>query len=426
MAYRIPPIDESSPYDFSSDEDDDYDEVGRVMSLSQKARMFDRQSRAADLLSIRLLQVNEEEEEDRILRETLRLSQAHLPSTRTTTTTTTTTISESERQQRTAWKRLLSMLSMAVVSILVLAALLILGISYVGPPKQPVGPYQLIERQEGMDFFDYYNFYEGRDSVGSNGYLMYVGEETALELGIVNVTMEQDPQDVFSENETQTAEPFVYMGSSPTEEGPRNSIRLEGKRRFHRGLFIIDLRHMPAGCGTWPAFWLTDESNWPVNGEIDIVEGVNYQHTAKTALHSTQGCKMDDVPQGVRTGDWDTAIGIPDRKTGIPDMTMRYATNCFVYDPKQWLNQGCVAVDMEGGTLGVPVNDKGGGVYALEWDPINRHIRTWVFTPHTNVPENLRESIQTAKNDESQRIVPDPETWPLPYGYFAVGEYIYV
>jgi hypothetical protein len=24
---------------------------------------------------------------------------------------------------------------------------------------------------------------------------------------------------------------------------------------------------MPAGCGTWPAFWLTDEANWPVNGK---------------------------------------------------------------------------------------------------------------------------------------------------------------
>ena len=54
----------------------------------------------------------------------------------------------------------------------------------------------------------------------------------------------------------------------------------------------IDVRHMPAGCGVWPAFWLTDEANWPVNGEIDIVEGVNYQNVAKTALHSTKGCSM--------------------------------------------------------------------------------------------------------------------------------------
>ena len=288
-----------------------------------------------------------------------------------------------------------------------------------------------------MDFFSFYTFYEGPDSAGSNGYLMYVGEERAFELGIANITYEQDRDNdgrrrrlnnettVPATNTTTKEEPFIYMSSAPTADGPRESIRLEGKRRFHRGLFIIDLRHMPAGCGVWPAFWLTDEANWPVNGEIDIVEGVNYQSEAKTALHSTKGCSMDDVPQGVRTGKWDTAIGIPDRKTGIPDMTVRYATDCFVYNPKQWLNQGCVAVDNDGGTLGVPVNEKGGGVYALEWDPINRHIRTWVFSPHTNVPENLRESIRTASADvESERVVPDPETWPLPYGYFAIGEWL--
>jgi hypothetical protein len=312
----------------------------------------------------------------------------------------------------------------AVIVIIIIAVLVIYGIRYVGPPNEPVGPYQLLERQEGMDFFSYYNFYEGKDSVGSNGYLDYVSEERALELGILNVTLEKDPEDVYETNGNATAEPFVYMGSAPTKEGPRESIRLEGKRRFHRGLFIIDLRHMPTGCGVWPAFWLTDESNWPVNGEIDIVEGVNYQDVAKTALHSTKGCSMDDVPVGVRTGDWDTAIGIPDRKTGIPDMTIRSATNCFVYDPHQWLNQGCVAVDIEGGTLGQPVNQKGGAVYALEWDPINRHMRTWVFTPHIKVPHNLRQAIFTAKYpDERKRVAPDPDTWPLPYGYFAIGEY---
>lgn len=180
---------------------------------------------------------------------------------------------------------------------------------------------------------------------------------------------------------------------------------------------------MPAGCGVWPAFWLTDEANWPVNGEIDIVEGVNYQNVAKTAMHTTKGCSMVDIPLGTMTGGWDTAQGIPDAKTGVPDMTLRYARNCFVYDPHQWLNQGCVAVDMDGDSLGQPLNDNGGGVYALEWDPVNRHIRTWVFTPHTEVPDNLIDAIATAGlEDDDEKIMPDPELWPTPYGYFAVGE----
>lgn len=112
-------------------------------------------------------------------------------------------------------------------------------------------------------------------------------------------------------------EKVVYIGALQSDgETPINSVRLEGKRRFNRGLFIMDLWHMPTGCGTWPAFWLTDENNWPLNGEIDILEGVNYQTTAKTALHTTQGCSHFNLPQGVATGGWDTAIGIPDFKTG--------------------------------------------------------------------------------------------------------------
>lgn len=256
-----------------------------------------------------------------------------------------------------------------------------------------------------------------------------MAEARAKEIGIANITMERDELDVFFPTRERNrklgkSEPFLYMSSAPTEAGPRESIRLEGKRRFNRGLFIIDIRHMPAGCGVWPAFWLTDEGNWPVNGEIDIVEGVNFQAEAKTALHTTKGCDMFDVPLGVMTGSWDTSVGIPDTKTGIPDMTMRYAQNCFVYDPHQWLNQGCVATDQGGGSLGIPLNEKGGGIFALEWDPVNRHMRTWVFSPHSAVPENLVRVIQTAKEPiESDRVMPLPDEWPLPYGYFPIGRF---
>mmetsp|Transcript_22875 Transcript_22875/g.37329 ORF Transcript_22875/g.37329 Transcript_22875/m.37329 type:complete len:810 (-) Transcript_22875:1348-3777(-) len=449
-----------------------------------------------------------------------------------------------EQQRTRIVRQVLTMVGVTAILILLVCVALALGTIAVGPPKQPVGAYKIIEAQVGHDFWQYYDFYAGKDSAGSNGHIMYVSEQKAREEGIVNVVTETvgvgdmieiyedgDPraeenwlaedlafleqlkrkkleeeealerekqeeekkqkkhdekkktdnddsteqtkedsatkekkanrllEEVERQQEQEQAqqqlvssesivtsdeikpprlepfnpdqnsdvpeETFVVISSTPTPEGPRNSVRLEGRRRFNRGLFIIDLRHMPAGCGTWPAFWLTDEANWPVNGEIDIVEGVNYQDTAKTALHTTRVCRMDDVPEGSKTGTWDTAVGIPDRKTGIPDMTFRYAQDCFVYDPHQWINQGCVASDLklEGRSLGVPLNQNGGGVYALEWDPVYKHIKTWVFSPHGRVPSNLRDALRTATNeDESTRVAPDTNQWGLPYGHFPIGD----
>ena len=418
--------------------------------------------------------------------------------------------------------QVISMMALMIFVILLLAMALALGTLAVGPPRQPLGEYQIVEAHEGENFWQYWDFYAGKDSAGSNGYINYVSEKVAREVDIVEVITEIVPkksmvqiyakddsrfeedwlaedlafldqlkrhevaeniseqlenatkhESVESKKNSTTAssnstsmvkkkkaesrhlqdlldnspppklepfnpdntnstssssaatETFVMISSSPTPEGPRNSVRLEGRRRFNRGLFIIDLRHMPAGCGTWPAFWLTDEANWPVNGEIDIVEGVNYQDTAKTALHTTKVCQMDDVPEGSKTGSWDTSVGIPNAKTGIPDMTFRWAQNCFVYDPHQWINQGCVATDLklEGRSLGMPLNENGGGVYALEWDPVNRHIRTWVFSPHGRVPSNLRDALRTATSaDIESRVAPDTNQWGLPYGHFPIGK----
>lgn len=128
------------------------------------------------------------------------------------------------------------------------------------------GPYRLVQAQEGNDFFSFYDFYDGPDSLGSAGYNMYVSEAKAQESDIASVITENDPR-------TGKDEQFVYMSSAPTKNGPRDSVRLEGKKRFNRGLFILDVRHMPDGCGVWPAFWMTDEAAWPRNGEVDILEG---------------------------------------------------------------------------------------------------------------------------------------------------------
>ncbi len=104
-------------------------------------------------------------------------------------------------------------------------------------------------------------------------------------------------------------------------------------------------------------------------------------------------------------------------------MTIREAKDCYVYDPHQWLNQGCVAVSDEDGTIGEPLNKKGGGIFVLEWDPINKHISSFVFTPHSTVPENLRDTLRTAsESDLEKRVDPDPRLWGLPYAYFPIGQ----
>lgn len=334
--------------------------------------------------------------------------------------------------KRKVLPKITRMLIVGLFMIFSICLLIPLGTLFVGPAPEPIGPYKVYEVQEGDSFWDFYDFYKGPDSKGSNGYINYVSKEKAFALGIANVLKQNSEPDNVNINVSpnardtianQSEETFIYMSSSPTEEGPRDSIRLEGKSRFNRGLFIIDLDHMPAGCGTWPAFWLSDEANWPQNGEIDILEGVNYQTVAKTALHTSESCDMKDTPNELKTGTWDPAVGIPDSKTGIPDMTLRDSNDCFVYSKKQWLNQGCVAVDDKPGSIGEPFNAKGGGVYALEWDPINKHIRSWVFSPHGEVPDNLREAISSAGNlNESERVSPNPDVWGLPYGYFPIGE----
>lgn len=265
-------------------EEDEADEAFAKMKPSERD-----EARAADRLSMRLLAVadDNEEESEKILRESLRLIQADddditeteaslLSSAESKMNRNVYVSSRSSRKYRSmldgvaedaehkSQKRLFCSLFVAFLIFIGLVMLVIYaGVKLAGPPRQPVGAYRLVERQEGHDFFRYYNFYEGRDSVGSNGYNYYVGMKRAQHLGIVNVSLEKDVLDVYmmrkrrsrriastkgdqdddaSHNSTKLEnskdEPFVYMSSSPTKSGPRDSIRLEGIRRFDRGLFV--------------------------------------------------------------------------------------------------------------------------------------------------------------------------------------------
>jgi hypothetical protein len=126
--------------------------------------------------------------------------------------------------------------------------------------------------------------------------------------------------------------------STPKASAGRNSVRIESKSTYDTGLFIFDILHTPYGCATWPALWLTDGYNWPVNGEIDVVEANNKGTEGnEVTLHTTAGCSMD----------------VKRKETGSP----RYTT-C---GNETHSNSGC-GVQGDPATYGPAFNDLGGGV----------------------------------------------------------------
>lgn len=174
--------------------------------------------------------------------------------------------------------------------------------------------------------------------------------------------------------------------------GPRDSIRLTSKATFQSGLFIVDLAHMPTGCGTWPAFWLVGPG-WPNDGEIDIIEGVNKAASDTTTLHSSQGCSQAGVADSEFTGK--RSVG----KNGQP------ATDCWVNDPNEFGNQGC-GISAGAGSYGAPFNAAAGGVYATMWTEAG--VSSWFF-PRKAIPGNIASGQ------------PDPTAWGKPYAKFDFG-----
>ena len=114
------------------------------------------------------------------------------------------------------------------------------------------------------------------------------------------------------------SENFIMRADNTTQVMPtargRDSVRITSNNSYNDSIVILDLLHMPAGCGTWPAFWtLSEVGPWPIGGEIDIIEGkyrfpfllyrsmthlqlgVNMQPQNLASLHTTPGCNMSSV-----------------------------------------------------------------------------------------------------------------------------------
>ncbi|KAM0125969.1 hypothetical protein ACHAO1_010334 [Botrytis cinerea] len=225
--------------------------------------------------------------------------------------------------------------------------------------------YQLEESYSGNSFFDAFDFFTDPDP--THGFVTYVSESAASQQGLISVGSDG-----------------VYMGvDSKTilnPSGPgRNSVRIESKKSWTHGLFIADLSHMPGGaCGSWPAMW-TVGYNWPYNGEIDIIEGVNSQNHNLMSLHSGPTCSVAGSGQ---TGTLQSA-------------------NCNNFANP--VGVGCGISDTRTNSYGRGFNLNGGGIYAMEWT--SSHIRVYFF-PAGTAPADI--------NGPN----PDPSKWGTPVSNF--------
>ena len=128
------------------------------------------------------------------------------------------------------------------------------GIFRSGNGAPGAAPYQLVDEYSLANFFDQFNFFTGADP--TNGHVQYVDRAVALQNGY-----------------TTTTNGAARMSVDTTNKWPlggkgRPAVRLISNNSYTHGLFVADIKHMPTGCGTWPAYWLLGADLWPTFGEI--------------------------------------------------------------------------------------------------------------------------------------------------------------
>ncbi|KAG6849326.1 hypothetical protein H0H93_009418 [Arthromyces matolae] len=118
---------------------------------------------------------------------------------------------------------------------------------------------------------------------------------------------------------------------------------------------------------TWPAIW-TVGANWPnkvsMQGEIDILEGVNDQGPNTATLHTNAGCTMPASRS----------------ETGIPT-----GNNCNAATNN---NAGCGVQMSDSRSYGPSFNVNGGGWYAVE--RTTSYIKIWFWSRSaSNIPSDV-------------------------------------
>jgi len=237
--------------------------------------------------------------------------------------------------------------------------------------------YDLTDNWQGGSFWDNFLF-EAIDDP-THGRVEYVNRANAERLGLAT-TSDLPPHIILRADSTSKL--------SPTGPG-RRSVRVLSQKQFgHNTVLVADILHMPQGCGTWPALWMSNGVDWPSQGEIDIVEGVNNISPNSITLHTTATCTM-----------------APGRdQTGVDRLT-----DC---DWRANDNAGCGVSTQKPNSYGPDFNAAGGGIYALERTPTE--IKVWFWS---------REEIDTGRAPSGVTVPGSPSVetsqWGTPVARFT-------
>ncbi|GAA6042301.1 hypothetical protein JCM8097_000627 [Rhodosporidiobolus ruineniae] len=208
------------------------------------------------------------------------------------------------------------------------------------------GPYKLTVAHEGDSFFDGWTFFTDA------GQVTYVSQDDAKSAGLISTSATSAIMRV--DNTTTLA-----SGAN------RNSVRITSTDAVKIGSMVIaDIVRMPWGCATWPAWWMVG-TNWPDNGEIDIIEGVNNDDTNQLTLHTKDSdCKQSsDV-----------------KVTGT---VVAANTDCNANNNG---NTGCSYAETAANSYGENFNKAGGGVIVTQFTA--DAISIW-FWPRADIPANI-------------------------------------
>jgi hypothetical protein len=240
--------------------------------------------------------------------------------------------------------------------------------------------YQLVEKHSGASFFDGFDFFTDLDP--THGSVAYASRLSAAPNKLIGVVLNAD-------NST----PSAYLGVDYTSiTADRPSVRLTSKKSYNHALILADIKHMPSGCGVWPALWMTGP-NWPTNGEIDIVEQVNDNSYNTATLHTSSNCAITgDISSG-HSSLFSGTLATPDCDVNSPSQSKN--AGCGIRAPANDTftigNESCIH-----STAGSAFNAQQGGVYATLWTSTGVSI---YFFPREYIPNDISSGN------------PDPSTW---------------